>query len=96
MTSIRLACQMGVYCEEHNFIHGAEAEELRKQVELLIADASQRDRNVGVWELQQLLDECDARDSVAFLEIMKKHEKADEEYARARGLIPKRKAKGKK
>ena len=91
MSKLRLACQMGVRCPVHNFVHGAEAEQLREKLEALIEEAKNRDSNIGHWELQHILDEVDARDSVAFLEICKKHERDDEACARERGLIPKRK-----
>jgi hypothetical protein len=91
--TLRLACQMGVYCPEHNFIHGAEAEEMRQRLEALIVEAKRRDSNIGHWELQGLLDEVGARDSVAFLEITKKHERDDKALARERGLVPEKKRK---
>lgn len=64
----RLAlCRMGHYCSEHNFVHGAEAEELRGKLEKLINEAS-IDEKVSVYQLQRLLDNVDARDSLAYLE----------------------------
>lgn len=71
-------CRMGVYCSEHNFIHGAEAEDLRERIEKLVYDASKSDRNVGAWELQGLLDECDARDSLVYREIQDGRDAEDE------------------
>lgn len=53
-----------VFCPEHNFVHGAEAEELRKGVEKLLTDGA----DVSFIDLQRLLDRVDARDSLAFLE----------------------------
>lgn len=58
---------MGHYCSEHNFVHGAEAEELRGKLEKLINEAS-IDEKVSVYQLQRLLDNVDARDSLAYLE----------------------------
>lgn len=59
----RSLCVLGEYCHLHNFIHGAEAEELRKRIEGLI-----NNDGVTVEDLQRVLDEVDARDSVAYLE----------------------------
>jgi len=59
------------YCLTHDFVHGAEAEELRSGIERLIerADADHdREPFVTVRELQRLLDKVNARDSLAFLE----------------------------
>ena len=52
-------------CKEHGFVHGAEAEELRKGLEALIEDHPDRR-----WtdKVQNLLDRVDARDSLAYLE----------------------------
>lgn len=64
------------YCSEHGFTHGAEAEELREGIERLIADAASNPddgvRRVSTRDLQRLLDEVDARDSLAFSESPKK------------------------
>jgi hypothetical protein len=72
-------CRMGVYCSEHNFVHGAEAEDLRDRLEKLIATADRSRRDVATWELQNLIDECDARDSLAFCEIQKDAEEDDDD-----------------
>ncbi|MBI4020713.1 MAG: hypothetical protein HY369_00555 [Candidatus Aenigmarchaeota archaeon] len=53
------------FCHEHNFTHGAEAEELRQGIERLISNAGIR---VTTSALQRLLDRVDARDSLAFRE----------------------------
>lgn len=51
------------FCPEHNFWHGAEAEELRAGIEHIIHQG-----NVDVSDLQRLLDRVDARDSLAYRE----------------------------
>lgn len=56
----RTQCEMGVRCPEHDFIHGAEAEELRQRLEALITEAQKQDRNIGPWELQRILDDVGA------------------------------------
>lgn len=61
-------CVIGVYCRRHGFIHGAEAEELRSRVERLLSN-NQIDSSVDGRELQAILDEVDARDSLAWLEM---------------------------
>jgi len=50
-------CVIGVYCQRHGFIHGQEAEELRERLEEL-----------GNKAVNRVLDEVDARDSLAYLE----------------------------
>lgn len=75
------ACRFGAVCQLHGFIHGMEAEELRERLEALetelreetadcphtIADSS---RDVGdiADMVRAILDEVDARDSLAALE----------------------------
>ena len=56
------------FCQEHNFIHGAEAEELRKGIENILEQNPSEDE--WEWKLRRLLDKVDARDSLAFLEAM--------------------------
>lgn len=51
------ACIIGVYCAEHRFFHGAEAEELRQQLAKLDS-----------LSVNAILDEVDARDSLAYVE----------------------------
>ncbi len=54
------------FCSEHDFTHGAEAEELRSGIETIMADMDEEE----AWSrraLQRLLDKTDARDSLAFL-----------------------------
>jgi hypothetical protein len=64
----RAKCVIGEYCRRHQFVHGAEAEELRKRIEGLIGRGSVNRSNA----LQDVLDEVDARDSLAFLEAREK------------------------
>lgn len=56
----KAVCEMGVYCREHDFVHGAEAEELRERFEALVAGAD----DVTPQQIQRVLDDVDARDSV--------------------------------
>lgn len=74
------ACVIGDYCSRHNFIHGAEAEELREKLTALVdelddeaADSYRRSRERDAKRevaarLRALLDDVDARDAVAWLE----------------------------
>lgn len=68
-------CVIGKYCSFHKFIHGKEAEELRKEItDLVNSLRGSWDRNeqfVHYLDLEELLEKVDARDSVAYLE--KKH-----------------------
>lgn len=60
------ACTMaGGVCPEHGFVHGHEAEELRKGIENIVLSHTSR-----FWRdaLRDLLDKVDARDSLAYLE----------------------------
>ena len=71
-------------CQVHDFVHGAEAEELRGGIEKLITElqgvADEDDRVSTLLELperlindlQKLLDRINARDSLAFLEAQEK------------------------
>lgn len=52
-------CIIGIYCHRHSFVHGAEAEELRENLQRL------NKRSVNA-----ILDDVDARDSLAFLEAV--------------------------
>lgn len=54
------------YCHDHGFSHGAEAEELREGIENILESNPSEDE----WEykLRDLLNEVDARDSLAYLE----------------------------
>lgn len=60
----KLPCVIGRYCSEHGYIHGAEAEELRSKIEKALPDIRRDDRVL----LQRILDDVDARDSLAWLE----------------------------
>lgn len=57
-------CVIGKYCHRHGFIHGAEAEELRKRIEGLITGHD----DIYDSRLRDVLDDVDARDSLALLE----------------------------
>ena len=61
-----MSCVLGKYCHKHDFVHGAEAEELRNGIEKLLVD---HPRKVPSALLQRLLDTTDARDSLAYLEV---------------------------
>lgn len=60
-------CVIGIACERHGgAVHGREAEELRAGVERIIGqDFDAEDLRD---DLRRMLDEVDARDSLAFLE----------------------------
>lgn len=58
-----MRCVIGKYCRRHQFIHGAEAEELRERIEALLGTGEVIDH-----QLRAVLDEVDARDSLAYLE----------------------------
>lgn len=63
----------GVPCPEHGFVHGAEAEELRKGIEQVLLD--HRDDTYACdtfGSLRDLLERVDARDSLAFCETRRK------------------------
>lgn len=61
-------------CPEHGFIHGKEAEELRKGIENIIRKGEWRQNTHDVLcSLQKLLDTVDARDSLAWLESHEDH-----------------------
>jgi hypothetical protein len=73
-------CRMGVYCSEHNFIHGEEAAELRERFESLLGELTQAtndgsgDADDIAREMREILDDVDARDSLPALERRKPHE----------------------
>lgn len=73
------------FCDEHGFVHGAEAEELRKGVENLMRDFD-CDRGFQS-ELQRLLDRVVARDSLAYLEAQERAEEATSDGACAPGCL---------
>lgn len=75
-------CVIGRYCAEHNFVHGAEAEELRKKLEKLteeLANDALRDYPYDARDarraIQCVLDGVDARDSLAYLERRRRRPK---------------------
>lgn len=57
-------CVIGEYCRRHGFIHGAEAEELRERLEKLC----HQQRGFSGSEVRYILDDVDARDSLAWVE----------------------------
>ena len=64
------ACVVGVPCEKHGgAVHGREAEELRKGIERISKDLADceddHDREQVRHALRELLDDVDARDSLA-------------------------------
>lgn len=59
-------CIIGEYCHRHGFEHGAEAEEFRERITKLVN--SSRGSGHLRHDLLGLLDEVDARDSLAWLE----------------------------
>lgn len=63
-------CTFGKWCPEHGFSHGAEAEELRQRLEALIEslDPDHNDSDLFIDDLRAILDETDARDSLAYVE----------------------------
>ncbi len=69
---IELRESADIGCARHAGVsHGKEAEELRSGIEKLLKEAEADaigSRTVGVYPLQRLLDEVDARDSLAHLE----------------------------
>jgi hypothetical protein len=71
-------------CFVHNFWHGAEAEELRERIENLVekfealADRPLNDTvdaDMVAYDLRQILDDVDARDSAAYGEAKEKSER---------------------
>lgn len=64
--ALEAACVFGRYCKRHDFIHGAEADELREKLA--------KTRNMVVM---RVLDKVDARDSLAWREYYATHDGAD-------------------
>lgn len=60
----------GTMCPEHLFEHGKEAEELRAGIEGILEEYEERgEQSRRIRQaLQKLLDETDARDSLAWVE----------------------------
>jgi hypothetical protein len=65
-------CVLGEYCRAHGFIHGAEAEELRARIENVIAQAGKIDDEARevLLMVRNVLDDVDARDSLAYREML--------------------------
>jgi hypothetical protein len=61
-----VTCIIGRYCHKHRCEHGGEAEELRARLEQL-----------NIPAVNRLLDDVDARDSLAYVEICARREAAD-------------------
>lgn len=61
------SCVFGKYCNRHEFVHGAEAEELREELEKFAAN-NNNDADAIYWA-RRVLDGVDARDSVAYVEV---------------------------
>ena len=66
------SCIIGKYCSFHDFVHGAEAEEIRSKLIELISKLrsysfDREDQFVHYSHLEDLLNSIDARDSVAYL-----------------------------
>lgn len=60
----------GKRCPECEYVHGREAEELRRAVEKYIADlAADTEYEGGIiqWDLRRILDKVDARDALAYV-----------------------------
>lgn len=63
----------GVPCPDHGFVHGAEAEELRKGIEQVLLDHRDDTYVCNTFgSLRGLLERVDARDSLAFCETRRK------------------------
>jgi hypothetical protein len=61
-------CVFGKRCEKHDFIHGAEAEELREELEKFAETDETGEAN---WA-RSILEKVDARDSAAYVEVRNK------------------------
>lgn len=57
-------CVFGKRCERHDYFHGAEAEELREELEKFAETDESAEAN---WA-RNILDKVDARDSLAYRE----------------------------
>jgi len=74
LVQIAGTCVVGLACERHaEVVHGKEAEELRSGVEQILADMGHRAPSSASFreassKLRELLDDVDARDSLAFRE----------------------------
>lgn len=92
-------CVIGKLCAEHQFVHGAEAEQLRAKAEEFIARLNSAEAREGIDsqvvadDLQDLLDSVDARDSLAFVEVKPRRYTHDYERKVRPRTKPKKKAK---
>lgn len=68
-------CPMHVSCVAHGFFHGAEAIELREGIEKIIENQSSRGESYAYDRLRNLLEQVDARDSLAYAEMVEKEKK---------------------
>lgn len=59
-------CVIGEPCHRHGFVHGAEAEELRQRLEVLKSA-----------KVLRILDDVDARDSLAYAEAIQRHQRQE-------------------
>lgn len=63
------ACVIGEYCRRHQFIHGAEAEELRAKIDVVLKSTeSSGVKRVNIATIQRVLDDVDARDAISWRE----------------------------
>ncbi len=67
------------FCMEHNFVHGAEAEELREGIEKIRGSIARNYDDDFILmtvlrQLDDLVERVDARDSLAFLEAKDEEE----------------------
>lgn len=83
-----IVCSITGYCHDHGFWHGGEAEELRSGLEGLLAKhrdpGDPMDANDVLAELlrdmQKLVDDTDARDSLAYREMREESGLSDEDW----------------
>jgi hypothetical protein len=68
-------CPMHVRCEDHGFFHGAEATELREGIEKILESGRCRPGTSTHVRLEGLLASVDARDSLAYAEMIEKEKK---------------------
>lgn len=68
-------CPMHVSCVAHDFFHGAEATELREGIEKILESRRCRPGSSIYVLLQGLLEKVDARDSLAYAEMVEKEKK---------------------
>ena len=68
-------CPLHVRCQTHEFFHGAEATELREGIERILEDRDFQEASDLCNQLQRLLEKVDARDSLAYSEMIEKEKK---------------------